>query len=422
MRSLPRCRSAGDRAVRVGIVVQRYGPDIAGGSEQAARSLAVGLAARGHDVEVITSCARDYLSWANEFDAGVADIEGVTVRRIPVRRPRNGALFGHLSGRVMSGRSPAPLSIQRAWRAEQGPDLNGYPDLLDDWIEGRDVVVFVTYLYATTTLGVERVAGRVPTVLMSTLHDEPPARLDIIRPAITSVDAVVALTEEEYELVTTRFRGPEVSVIGLPIEWDGALPVDGEALLARLGVTRPFVLGLGRLDANKGAGALVAWWQRLRSAWPQAPALVLAGDPAPLREFQPPLNLDGVTVLGIVDDDIKRALLMEALCLLQLSQQESFSIVVGEAWLAGCPVIVRSNSPVLAGQVARSGGGIAVSTPDELDAAVLVLLEDPVLRSELAGRGRQYVLQRYSAESVIDQWERLLASVVASNSVAGAHQ
>ena len=50
--------------MRILYVVQRYGPQVLGGSETAARLFAERLVARGHSVEVLTSCARDYVDWA----------------------------------------------------------------------------------------------------------------------------------------------------------------------------------------------------------------------------------------------------------------------------------------------------------------------------------------------------------------------
>ena len=48
-------------------LVQRYGAEIVGGSESACREFAEHLVGLGHEVEVLTSCARDYVEWANYY-------------------------------------------------------------------------------------------------------------------------------------------------------------------------------------------------------------------------------------------------------------------------------------------------------------------------------------------------------------------
>ena len=57
--------------MKLAFVVQRYGADIAGGSEAHCRELAERLSSR-HDITVLTSCARDYVTWANAFPASPA--------------------------------------------------------------------------------------------------------------------------------------------------------------------------------------------------------------------------------------------------------------------------------------------------------------------------------------------------------------
>ena len=77
--------------MKLAVVVQRYGADINGGAELHARYIAEHLA-RHTEVEVLTTCARDYVTWRNELPAGVEQIGGVTVRRFPVARARRARL------------------------------------------------------------------------------------------------------------------------------------------------------------------------------------------------------------------------------------------------------------------------------------------------------------------------------------------
>ena len=105
--------------MKLAFVVQRYGADIAGGSEAHCRDLALQLSA-SHDITVLTTCARDYVTWANAEPAGQSPDGRVRVLRFPVRRPRRLKVFADLSDEVFD--RAAPRERQEAWFRENGPD------------------------------------------------------------------------------------------------------------------------------------------------------------------------------------------------------------------------------------------------------------------------------------------------------------
>jgi glycosyltransferase involved in cell wall biosynthesis len=77
--------------VKLAVVVQRYGADINGGAELHARYVAEHLA-RHAQVTVLTTCARDYVTWHDEYPAGVEQVNGVPVHRFPVDHERDEAI------------------------------------------------------------------------------------------------------------------------------------------------------------------------------------------------------------------------------------------------------------------------------------------------------------------------------------------
>ena len=132
------------RVVKLAVVVQRYGADINGGAELHARYIAERLA-KYAQVEVVTTCARDYVTWRNELPAGVET--GQRHRRAAVsgRRERHPLEFGRRSQRVFER---GALDRRRARVARQRrpgePRAGRLPRAAG---ETFDYVLFFSYRY-----------------------------------------------------------------------------------------------------------------------------------------------------------------------------------------------------------------------------------------------------------------------------------
>ena len=389
--------------MRLLMVVQRYGRDVAGGAEQLCRMYAGGLLERGHSVDVLTTRAASYVDWANFYPAGVEDLDGVTVHRLDVARPRDHAVFGRLQERVVAGHKPVPYFLQREWMRQQGPDVPQLASWLEQGASSYDVVVFFTYLYNTTWTGLPVAARRAPTVLFPTAHDEAPIHLPLFDPLFRHAHAFGFLTVEEVEFVELRFRlRRPYRVIGVGVDLDP--PGDAEGFRERFGVgDRPYLLYVGRLDPHKGTEELYDQFLAYKQRHPGPLALVYLGDPVKPMPEHP-----DVVVTGFVDDTTRWSALRGCLALAMPSWFESFSMVLTEAWAVGRPALVQQRSAVLAGQARRSGAAIPYRGFGEFEAAVELLDSDRDLGDRLGAAGRRYVESHYAWPDVLGRFERLL--------------
>lgn len=236
-------------------VIADYGPEAVGGAEAHCRMMATRMAARGHDVTVATSCANSYYDWANYYPEGTSTMEGVTLQRFPVKAPRDHRRFGPLSNRVLSGHKPVPLFLQERWLEEQGPRPIGMEQWLWDRALDFDVAVFFQYNYGPSFYGLPLVSGRIPTVMHTLAHDEPPFFLPVYDVMLHLPSAFAFNIEEEAALVRRRSRVSAMSsIVGIGVELDE--PGDGDRFRAAFSIDSPYLASVGRVDPHKGSDDL----------------------------------------------------------------------------------------------------------------------------------------------------------------------
>lgn len=393
--------------MRLLFVVQRYGHEVFGGAEYFTRELATRLAARGHQVEVVTSCAVSYVHWANEYDEGTSELDGVVVHRLPVSVERDDATFNPLHRRTITGPKPNPYYLQRQWMHVQGPLLLGLAPWLAENAVRFDVAIFTTYLYFSTWAGLPTAARSIPTVLHPTAHDESPLYLPMFQFLFRHPTAFGFLVEEEEELVRRLFRVRRPSIVsGIGVDLEPL--VGDEAAFRRahgLG-DDPYILSVGRLDPHKGSVELVDYFAAYKRRNPGDLRLVVVGE-----RVRPVGDHDDVILTGFVDEATKHAAMAGCVAFVQPSFFESFSMVLTEAWAHRRAALVQGHCDVLVGQARRSGGAIPYRGFAEFEEALSLLLADPGLRTRLGEAGRRYVERRYRWDVVLSRYERFLLDV-----------
>ena len=364
--------------LRLAFVVQRYGPEIDGGAEYECRRVAEALLPH-HDVEVLTTCARDYLTWRNVYRPGVETVNGVRVRRFVVDRPRRVRAFGRYADWLYA--TPHTFFDEVEWVRRQGPLAPSLVEWIRAHADDHDGFLFYTYLYLPTTLGLPLVAHK--AVLVPTAHDERPIYLDLFRSLFRVPRGLIFQVEEERAFVEARFHTEHLpaAVIGAGI--DPVADADAARFRRQHGLEGPYFLYVGRVDVEKGCRALVDDVPRLARAGGRAGHAGPHGHgrheaPAPSGRPGPRLPARGREADAIAGTT---ALVMP-------SPHESFSFVILEAWSQGTPVLATARSPVLQGHVERSGAGLLFDqTPGDFGAAVGALARRRGARQDARGAG-----------------------------------
>jgi len=387
--------------MKIAIVVQRYGADISGGAELHARYIAERLAQR-MDVRVLTTCARDYLTWRNEFPAGCENVNGVPVERFRVSRERDPHDFGIRSRRVF-GRMHS-LQEELDWLRSEGPVCPGLIQRLRRPAADFEFVVFFSVRYYQTYYGARAVPDR--AVLVPTAEREPALALEMFQPLFRGVRGIMYNSPEERAAITAVAGNGDVP--GVVVGVGSVIPAGVEPARARqkFGLTGPFVVYVGRIDANKGCAELFDFFVRYVEIAGRPLDLVLIGTgglPIPKHPRIRPL--------GFAGDQDKFDVMAAAEALLMPSYYESLSMVALEAWALGRPVIANARCDVLLGQCLRSNAGLFYQDAREFEAALDRLLGDPQLGKRLGDHGRSYFARHYAwpviERKYLDMFERL---------------
>ncbi len=367
---------------RIAFVVQRYGVDVNGGAEQHCRAVAERLT-RWVDVDVLTTCARDYSRWPNYYPPGETYINGITVHRFPTQPVgRNTHALLQRAGLIAHG-----LLAELEWNIELGPFA---PALFDAIARGReryDAFIFFTYLYAPTVLGLHLAPDR--AILVPTAHDEPPIYLNLYRSVFFLPRVILYNTDAERALVHRLFGNTDVPglVTGVGID---PFPGDAARFRAQHDLAGDILLYVGRIDRHKAVDELLDFFEQYQAQRRAPVTLVLVG-----RAVMPVPKRPDVVALGFLSDEEKADALAAATVCVMPSRFESLSMVTLEAWQAGIPVLANGACEVVKSLCLASNGGLFYETSEEFAVCLDRLLRDAPLRAALGVQGRRYVAANY---------------------------
>jgi glycosyltransferase involved in cell wall biosynthesis len=421
--------------LKIGFIVQRYGTEILGGSEYHCRLIAERLAPR-HQVDVLTTCAQDYITWANEYPEGTDRIRGVTVRRFANARTRDIHAFNRYSEWIFNNSHSREDELE--WLRQQGPWSPALLEYLERNQHQYDVLIFFTYLYSPTLLGMKVAPHK--SILVPTAHDEPAIRLDIYKELFSLPAGIAYNTEVERRFLTTHFsiRAIEEETVGCGVELpdaqaypyndtapegeespeselhpdDDASPTFRPHLAKRGTVFRrrhrlhgPFALYGGRIDPGKGCEELIEYFSAYVKDGGDATLALMGVKLMPLPE-EPFIRFAGRL------SEQERLLALEAATIVVVpSPYESLSLLALEAFAVGTPVLANARSEVLVDHCIKSNAGLYYADRDEFGECLRLLVADARLRAALGANGREYVRTNYRWDVILAKYEKMFTKL-----------
>ena len=394
--------------MKVAVVVQRYGQAINGGAELHARYIAEHLARHG-EVEVLTTCAADYVTWRNELEPGVGQVNGVPVRRFRVKHERDPRLFAERSDRVFE--QPHSLGDELDWLDAEGPTSPALVDYVAKHAAEYEYCLFFSYRYYHAYYGTRAAGGR--AILVPTAERDLTVGLSIFQPLFRRVRAVMYNSPEERAMIHAVSGNQNVPGVVVGIGSDVPNSPQAGRFRQKYHIRGPFAVYVGRIDQNKGCNELFEFFQGYLNDPAGKLSLVLIG-----HSLLPIPEHPRIRHLGFLDDTDKFDAMAAADLLIMPSYYESLSMVTLETWALGRPVLANGKCDVLKGQCIRSNAGLYYETYGEFVGALEAIEQNRWLAGTLGRSGRQFFRDHYDwtviERKYLEMFERLKTGAAAT--------
>jgi glycosyltransferase involved in cell wall biosynthesis len=419
--------------MRFAFVVPRYGAEIAAGAEHACRLLAEQVSHR-HDVDVLTTCARDARTWKNEYAEGTDRVRGVIVRRFPVGQRADEAALEQLTRRLLS--APRSRAEEHAWVRQLGPVSPALLEYLKRQHRSYDVLVFFSLQHATTADGARIAPER--SVIFPFLELQPTLRFSLWADILSAVRGIAFTSNAERRLLHeyVGIAGHAEEVVGIGIEGTPQLayprhqqdPADVVAeddmasesagtaepsYLSARGITfrrrhrlyGSFALYGGRVEPDNGCEEMLGYFSSYASEEAALP-LVLLGVKMMKVPDQPHLRL-----AGVLPERERMAAYEAADVTIAPSPDDLMAQATLESFAVGTPVLASARNLAAVEHCREANGGLFYATREEFVEALRMLAGNARLRDALGHNGRNYVRQQYRWDHVLGRFERLVARV-----------
>ena len=383
------------------IVVTPWFELFAGGAELLARGMAREFNKRGVPTMVFTTCSRSpYDSWwEDHYEPGVYTVAGIETRRFATAKAR--ARYEAVIGKLQHGENPKPQDEQDFFAG--GINSEALIDALDEYVDGDYEIIALPYFHGLTHSVINKYPGKIS--LVPCFHDEPQFYWGTTEMLLGNAKHIFFNSEEEKQM-TIRHYGHRVGrrivesvVAGVGVEL--AACVDEQEINSEQLPDSYFVYA-GRKEVGKNVHLLCQWFTSYAEKFRRGTKLIFIGGGD--QSLVP--SSEHFIDFGFVSEAMKQHLIKQSNGVINLSENESFSIVIMEGWLLGVPAVVSARCDVTKNHVRRCNGGLYVANSDEFALALKYLEDNEAGGRLLAANGQQYVAREFSFDAVLSRYWR----------------
>lgn len=380
---------------KIAFVVQRYGMEVNGGAELYCRQVAEKLS-EYYEVDVLTTCALDYMTWKNYYVEGKEVINNVNVIRFKVDKERNVNRFNKLSEKILINPSKNTYEENIEWMEEQGPVCNDLINYLKENNKEYKSILFMTYLYWTTFWGLEVCPEK--SILIPTAHDELPIYLNIFKEKFNAPKFIAYNTCDEMEFVNKLFNNKSVNsdIFGVGVD----LPENIKEVNIRekYNFSGEYILYVGRIDESKGCRELFEYYLRYIKETKRDIKLVLIG-----KAVMDIPKHKNIIPIGFVSDEDKFNAIKQSKFVVISSKYESLSMILLESLKLNKPVVVNGNCSVLKTHCKRSNAGLYYQNYEEFREVIEFMINYREECEIIGNNGEIYVEENYDWNIIINK-------------------
>ena len=388
---------------KIGIITPWFG-HFAGGAERLARGMAVELNKRGITTFVFTTCSKSpYDSWwQDHYEPGLYEVEGIQTRRFATNKKREP--YDAAISKLSRGKSLSATEEEDFFN--YGLNSSDLVHALGEYINDEYELLVLPYFYGLTHSAINQYPNQIS--LIPCFHDEPQFYWAATERLLANSKHVFFNAYEE-KLLTIKQYGRRIgrsivesAVTGVGVE----LPsTNGHGTEPAEPLPERYFVYAGRKERGKNVHLLAEWFLEYTAEYGGNTKLVFIGGG---DNSLVPLS-DRCVDLGFVSEERKLQVLNDSLGIINLSDNESFSIVIMEGWLSGVPCVVSANCAVTQSHVNRCNGGLSVSGKQEFCEALKYLEERETMRHRMGANGKQYLTSEFSFDAVLGRYLSVLA-------------